>query len=198
MRYLLIIMLFATVAVRSGLASTELDSANRALAESDADRALKHFKAVDRNDAGYPIALLESARIFYQKNQWPEFFAISAYLRQVYPSTAFSEKARVLEAMALIRHCQYALAEKRLALAAPTVVLEEKWETSRNVMAHWLKALPHAKIDKSTPDDTLGKPKIFVEKIEWPVSIKSSELTRFDPFELKRKVESHCSKGVTP
>ena len=157
---------------------------------SDSEALLTVLKKIQKPSPFLPWALIEAARQLYAQERWSEFFGIATYVRTVYPKSPLTDKIRVLEILALIRHCQWEQGREKVVEAMPLIGtgVKEKFK----VLADLLHVAPEVAA-KDTPKDRAPKPKyLFSGATMWPVG--TPDVATLNPFRLRRKVPSKCDE----
>lgn len=102
----------------------------------DVDAARKILRTLPQPSTYFPWALAENARLTYRDGEWASFFGVTLYARRFFPRAIETEKVRLLEVLALMRHCQWDEAKKvaRESLSIQHTV----WDAAVGFLAHGL------------------------------------------------------------
>lgn len=133
-----------------------------------------------------PISNLgETARQNYAEAQWPRFFALSYYLRKTAPDHGETQRVRMLEMLALIRHCQWDLAQELGTEARQFATAADRLK---------IKRLEAATILFSETPNLQSEPIILADETPqqdlWP--LKFEEATSLNPLGLRRHMDARC------
>lgn len=79
----------------------------KAIEENHLELALQNLDAINVNAPEYVQAFGEIQKIQYRNNQWEKFFGYASFYRAKLMQENLDPQLNVLEALALIRHCQF-------------------------------------------------------------------------------------------
>lgn len=168
------------------LASTLLTSASESSETASAEKAKTFYLQIFKDSADYRTAVEELMKIFYEDQDWPRFFAYARAYRLRFDSSERSE-TELLEALALLRHCQAAPLKDLIAQ-----LREEKKESSSTL----------DRIESLAETRFRGKSASEAKLIESPLlahfkgkafrKLKSDQTSKFDPAKMRVKVENLC------
>lgn len=187
MRRSIINSLFALV-----LAALVMGAAPSGVSEDD---RLASLAETPRDSATFPDAILEAAKIQYRRSRWSEFFGLATYSRVVFPTSQATSRLVVLEAMALLRHCQFDRARALMTRKAPAETSSE-WKRARRLVEDWLELTRDARVEEKTEDKTTRPKPVFDSTVLWPVGAQAETLGRLSPFGMRRTVEPLCQGGT--
>jgi len=172
-------------------AEQEIVKELRAGKYSDALPKLQH---IPKDSIDFVWSLQEVAKSYYKLERWSEFFGLAYFSRKALPATTETEKIRLLEVLALLRHCQLEQAKEILTLRPnPTDArLKDHFEVIAELL-HIRDSVNHYSIS----EDKTSKPKgVFPRANLWPAD--KLELSKLDPYHLRRKVVGACAKKAAP
>lgn len=139
-----------------------------------------------------PQLLWNIARIYYENEDWDEFFGVASYLRNGYPNEVETEKIRLLELLALFRHCQVDLIKESVKESL------EHSKSHRDVLLSINEILKSGSGSEVLPLKN-GKPKndsLYLGRNAWKIHQKDLHLYHF--LNIKRHIHPHCKKGSQP
>ena len=150
----------------------------------DSEKLLAQLRKIPLNSSQAPWAMLEAAKIYYREQQWGHFFGISFFARKKFPDTKETDKLKLLETLALIRHCQWEFA---LELAKEGERLSKPPE--KDQFTFLLEFLPLATSlpTKNNPAKDTTTPS---RRRLWPV--RTLQKVFLDPFKYNRIIEPLC------
>ncbi|MGA0164559.1 MAG: hypothetical protein ACO3LE_10015 [Bdellovibrionota bacterium] len=147
-------------------------------------KAIAIFESVSQEDPDFQLVVQELMKLFYREQNWPKFFAFSQYHRVRWGKTNPSE-IQLLEALALLRHCQNTLLQ----------ALIEELEASPNSFQAELdqiKSLSRVSFEK--PRGSKKMPSNIANHFSgtstWPT--KKQALTKAHPAQLRVEVKGLC------
>lgn len=123
-------------------------------------------------------------RSHYKEGRWDEFFGLTTYVQETQKGTNEGERARLLEVLALMRHCQWAKAWAVLKTAAPG-----PQASALKTLLPLYATLPESAAPALVRDET-ELPR------RWPVS--KEVWLKLAPERLRRHVEPLCVPEVKP
>jgi hypothetical protein len=124
----------------------------------------------------------------YRQGHWSEFFGLSAFVRRELPDSPQAEKFRLLEILALLRHCRFDLA--RAVWAGGRGGKTPQWQRLAPPLEALLAIAPAYPDSHAPTDATVGMSGISALANLWPV--RRSALLQVDPYLLRRRVTSQC------
>lgn len=194
MRFLLLSLVLTT----SMAVAQPLPEATRALRAGDSDAALEALMQTPRDSAELPLAVLESARIHYKQGRWSEFFGLAAYGRLAWPNTVIAEKLRILESMALLRHCRVEKASGVLSIPAPAsfdkAPKAPPFMKARKLMTDWLQIAKEATFNDPSKDPKKKPEGVFQHENYWPVKLEAGGVSKLDPFKFRLPLPPLCEE----
>lgn len=129
------------------------------------------------------LVLEEQMKLAYRLSDWPRFFALAHFLRMNWPAEYQQHRMNLLEALALLRHCQSQKLET-LAANAPQ---------SQNTSFEQILALSktHFSAKTATTQETHKIRSHLEGKSLWPTSSKN--VKNIDPRRVRIFVENLCT-----
>ncbi len=160
------------------------------LSQGDNEALLETVKGISPKSKHAVWALSEGVRLHYLKERWAPFFGLSTYFRTRYPNRVETENVRLLEILALLRHCQWNSARR---------ILEEgkggkttQWQEASSHIAELLELVPRLSHEIPPEDSGSKRDGIFSSRKLWP--IRTQNVSGLDPHKLRRHVEAKCDK----
>jgi hypothetical protein len=192
----LLILLSANAALASDPTEGAAASAARALQQNQFEPGLALLKKISAPSKFQNWAITEAAKVYYRQQQWPSFFGLASFARQHFLHSSALDEIRLLEILALLRHCQNeaAIEQVRLGLGQSTPGARKSFE----MLASLLEVAPTAPDEEKiaqTADRAAGD-SFFRGKHLWPVPVAAAH--NLDPWKLKRKVETRCEQLPEP
>ena len=182
------------VALSCAHADTPEQEARIAIAAGRTDAALSSIAKIDRESPAFQWGLLEGARLLYRERRWNEFFGVASYTRHSYPEAKETAALRLLESLALIRHCQFDAAAKLIAERSSKF---PQLDSEYQLVSALLPVLPKIPEEKpAAKKEEAGKPKA-PEKNPTLWRVKSSALAWVNPFKLRVRIVPQCEKTST-
>ena len=118
-------------------------------------------------------------RSHYREGRWDEFFGLTSYVQETQKDSEEGERAKLLEVLALMRHCQWKKATVLLKTAAPSSRAE-----ALQTLLPLYSTLPQSEAPKLVRDET-ELPR------RWPVT--KALWLQLPPERLRRHVEPLCA-----
>lgn len=165
------------------------------LAHGDYQGAIAVLQLVPRDSAEFPWAIHEAAKVAYRAERWGEFFALSYYARATFPSSAAREELTLLETLGLLRHCHF----RRAALVFASIdrrSLPKSRQLQMEKVAAWLELFGAAKTEDPAADSTGRPAELFQDRAYWRVRFTKRDMTRIDPWRLRREITPACRGGA--
>lgn len=160
------------------------------LNQGDTKTALSEIQTLGKGDGQFSWGLQEMARVYYKENRWQEFFGLAYYSRKALPPASLeAERIRLMEVLALLRHCQNEQAIEVMKLRS--------YPEDKALKKHFLVIAELLQIPAMAkgPNDASKKSKgVFSNANLWPVADLSLE--KIGPYRLRRTVEPKCEKGT--
>lgn len=155
------------------------------------ETAVPDLQAMKKDSKDYLWSLSESAKVYYKTSRWSEFFGVAYYSRKALPPSVATDHIRLLEVLALLRHCQSEQAKQVMTFRPyPTDAALRKHYL---VLAELLQIPPELAGKNAQPGDNTAKKKgLFSDSNMWPV--QQLQMEKLDPHRLRRKVEALCDK----
>ncbi len=136
---------------------------------------------------GMELSSIErSAKQFYQEQAWDSFFGIAQVARVWLPGTEALERIRLLEVLALLRHCRLDLAREVIEEALPSSKAFKKDFESLQVLVED-KAIPLA---EDFPKMVRNARESFQGRNLWP--IRPEDIKKLNPVGFRKFVEPQC------
>jgi hypothetical protein len=195
MTQLLVALFLVASWVASGSGLDLSRQASALLQQGKQDEALIVLQSIHGSPEAESWALSQAVKVFYSKQRWPRFFGLSAYVRTQYSSLGLADDVRLLEILALLRHCRNddAVALVRVGLAQGSSASRPRYE----MLASLLEVAPTPPDER--PQDESSDPqaprKMFASKHLWPVPVQA--VPKLDPWKLERKIDPQCEKGAS-
>lgn len=184
----LIICLLARVTIAAELSPAS--EAFVAIRAGDPKLAMEKLATIPHESPEFTWAMLEGARLQYREKKWQEFFGIASFGRMQETVDLNLEKLRLLEILALLRHCQFELAKPLVVDAIPRA--SKKNRDQFLVLADLLDVAPTSWETKAAASGKLdGRKK--AERL-WPIA--KDALKSLSPFKMRRKIEPLCQIEV--
>lgn len=159
------------------------------LSHGDTESAVIAIQTLGKKDEQFSWGLQEIARVYYKENRWQEFFGIAYYSRKALPAASLEgERIRLMEVLALLRHCQNDQATEVMKL--------RPYSQDPALRKHFLVLAELLQIPATVkgPSDGSKKMKgLFPNANLWPVADLSLE--KIGPYRLRRTVEPKCERG---
>ncbi len=159
----------------------------QALEKGDKEGALKALRQITYPSPLHAWALLETSRFLYEEARWKEFFGATYYLRQVYPNSIEAETSRLLESLALLRHCRWEDTAK--------VLNEKKLTVTENAQNQSFLQEVLTVVSKVGNETLVKKEKskvLMPASSLWPIASKS--MIRLDSYRIRRDLPSLCKE----
>lgn len=192
-------LLIVFCAVASWVASgSDLDLSRQAsslLQQGKQDEALVVLQDIHGSPEAESWALSQAVKVLYSKQRWPRFFGLSSYVRTQYPSLALADDVRLLEILALLRHCRNddAVALVKTGLAQGSSASRPRYEMLASLLE--VAATPPDERPQDDSSDPQAPRKMFASKHVWPVPVQA--VPKLDPWKLERRMEPLCEKGAS-
>jgi hypothetical protein len=161
-------------------------SFDQVLELSDQDTKLKVFEKVSTSDNNFKIALEESIKILYLKGDWSKFFSYAQYYRKSFKPRI--DRVALLEALALLRHCQYEILE---SLSTQLLAMKPEWSKE---LAQ-IQALAHTRFSgkASSKKNASAFKEHAIGHTLWKT--ETQNVKNFHPRLLRVKVENQCGSN---
>ncbi len=192
----LLIVLFSVASVLAS--GSDLDLSRQAtllLQQGKQDEALSVLQTIHGSPQSESWALSQAVKVFYSKQRWPRFFGLSSYVRTQYSALGLADDVRLLEILALLRHCRNddAIALVKVGLAQGSSSSRPRYEMLASLLEVAATAPDERPQDESS--DPQAPRKMFASKHIWPVPVQA--VPKLDPWKLERKIEPQCEKGAS-
>ncbi len=164
------------------------------LKAGDYSDAIPKLQSIHKDSPNFVWSVQEIAKSFYKLERWSEFFGVAYFSRKALPVSRETEKIRLLEILALLRHCQPEQAKEVFTL--------RPYSQDQDLKKHFevigeLLQIPASMSLNIRPEDQTKKGKgAFPAANLWPVS--QIPLQKLEPYKLRRKVKALCEKKGTP
>lgn len=136
-------------AVAEETSREDMTQAISKLQKKELEKAYETLDTVPQDSLSFRIAFLEMQKVHYRQQSWDKFFGYATYYRKKLLGTFFQPELLVLEALALVKHCQFEVASN-FVFASQQIVSELKeGDASQNATA---KALYHRELKKLAGD----------------------------------------------
>ncbi len=186
----LLLILFGFEIAASQAASVPAKQTFEKLNAGQSESALTELQTLGKGDEQFSWGLQEIARVYYKENRWQEFFGLAYYSRKALPPGSLeAERIRLMEVLALLRHCQNAQAKE--------VMMLRPYPQDKALKKHFLVLAELLQIPATLqgPTDKSKKGKgVFSNANLWPVADLSLE--KVGPYRLRRTVEPKCERGT--
>ncbi|GEM_PF-4663905 len=192
-----LLILFLAVASQLAVGS-DLDLTRQAsllLQQGKQDEALVVLQTIHSSAESESWALSQAVKVFYTKQRWPRFFGLSSYVRTQYSSLGLADDVRLLEILALLRHCRNddAIALVKVGLAQGSAASRPRYEMLASLLE--VAATAPDERPQGESSDPAAPRKMFASKHIWPVPVQA--VPKLDPWKLERKIQPQCEKGAS-
>lgn len=159
-------------------------------AASPFESELQTLSQLTYSSPNIPRALARAAQIRYSLGQWDVFFGISTYARSLFPQRPETEFVRLLETLALLRHCQWERA---------TAAIVEAEHFAKTYREDWASLKALLQIDKTTLNSSEygaenNNRDLISGRNLWPVSLE--DMKRLGPWKMRKRVLILCNGSI--